>query len=394
MNRRELEFKTVVSNKTGKVSTKSVADYHFGKITIYESGLVLFTGSIHKLWNSLCKVKAPNIKEVKQYKGFNGNQFVINDIIKVRQHLEKLFNCTPNQMIFQNIEFGINTMPIFNPQLFLKGLLYHKGKLFEFKFNEHFAQVVHQRYYFKIYNKSKQYGMLNHTLRVELKVIKTEEIKCLEIKTFADINASTLMKANELLLKRFDEVVYYDNTITKESLTKLNKQTLERYSNPRYWINVLMPKNRDKHKKKLKDFISKCSTDLHQEIRQEIDKKGVIINRLSEIPNGVIINHSSIGLNITPNTLKKESRKCRVTRVDISMQKKGSILLSHTGLKYYYSNNKTSFEEIKNKYLSKKWINAKFDTQIKELAHNIRNKYNNQKIGKDLKHNPNQVLLF
>ena len=28
-----------------------------------------------------------------------------------------------------------------------------------------------------------------------------------------------------------------------------------------------------------------------------------------------------------------------------------------------------------NKYLSKRWVHANFDKQIKELAHNIRNKY-------------------
>mgnify|MGYP000365570798 FL=1 len=76
------------------------------------------------------------------------------------------------------------------------------------------------------------------------------------------------------------------------------------------------------------------------------------------------------------------------------MQKEGSILLSHTGLKYYYKTNKKEFEKIKNKYLSKKWIDANFETQIKELAHNIRNKHNNLKNSREQKYHPNQVQLF
>ena len=408
-----LDFKTELSEKTGEISTKKIAEYHFCKVIIYDSGLVLFTGSIHKLWNSLNKINAPNIKEVKQYNGFNGNHFTIKDIIEVREHLEKLFNCSSEQMIFQNIEFGINTTPVFNPQLFLKGLLYHNGKPFEFRHKEHFAQAIHQRYYFKIYNKSNQYGISEYTLRVELKVVKTEDIRHIEIKTFEDINTSTLHKANELLLKRFNEVVYYDNTIVKDSLTERQKQTLDRYSNPRYWIDNLTKQNRLHHKNKLKKIILKYSANLQQQINQNINQKLLLINckikpkkkentlpinHLSESTNTLLINHSSIGLNstitTTENIPRKESHKCKVTGADISMQKVGSILLSHTGLKYYYKNDINEFNRIKNKYLSKKWIDADFETQIKELAHNIRNKSNNQKIKRESKNQLNQVNFF
>ena len=71
----------------------------------------------------------------------------------------------------------------------------------------------------------------------------------------------------------------------------------------------------------------------------------------------------------------KSLKLCRLTRLDISMQKANSILLSHTGLKYYYATDRQKFWIVYNKYLSKKWINADFDKQIKELAHNIRNKH-------------------
>ena len=62
------------------------------------------------------------------------------------------------------------------------------------------------------------------------------------------------------------------------------------------------------------------------------------------------------------------------------MQRAGSILLSSTGLKYYYKHNKRVYLEIANKFLSKKWINSDLETQIKEIAHNIRNKKSNLRI--------------
>jgi ppGpp synthetase/RelA/SpoT-type nucleotidyltranferase len=60
------------------------------------------------------------------------------------------------------------------------------------------------------------------------------------------------------------------------------------------------------------------------------------------------------------------------------MQKDSSVLLSHTGLKYYYKTDRKVFEQIKRKYLSKRWDNFDLDKQIPEIAHSIRNAKSNQ----------------
>ena len=69
-----------------------------------------------------------------------------------------------------------------------------------------------------------------------------------------------------------------------------------------------------------------------------------------------------------------------MTGFNIEMQKKSSVLLSHTGLKYYYKTDKVIFEQIKRRYLSKIWFTSNFETIIKEIAHNIRNTNSNRKI--------------
>ncbi|MDO9260838.1 MAG: hypothetical protein Q7U08_02715 [Flavobacteriaceae bacterium] len=372
-----LEFRTEVSTKTGLLSPKRVAEYHYCKIIVYDTGVVLFTGSIHKLWNSLNGIKAPNYKMVKIYKGFNGNQFAYEDIIAMRNHLENLFDCEPHQMVFQNIELGVNTTPEFNPKLYIKGLLYHKNKLFEYRYNGNLAQAEHQRLIFKIYNKSNQYGMSEFTLRIELKITKIEELKTIDLRTFADINETTLVKVKQMLLDRFNEVMHYDYTINKKVLTKKQNQLLKSYSNPRYWIVDLKPQHRHRHKIRLKEITIKYSENLHQQLRENIIQKCVIINRLSESSMCVIINSSSIGLSLTQNTLSKPPKKCIVTGLDISMQKEESFLLSHSGLKHYLKKDYQLFEELKLKYLTNKWNHSNLDIQIKEIAHNIRtNKYN------------------
>jgi hypothetical protein len=54
------------------------------------------------------------------------------------------------------------------------------------------------------------------------------------------------------------------------------------------------------------------------------------------------------------------------------MQKDSRILISHTGLKYYYKTDRKVFEQIKRTHLTKQWIESDFETQIKEITHNIR----------------------
>lgn len=303
----ELDFKNEVSESTGELSTKRIADYHYCKVIIYDSGLVLFSGSIHKMYNSLQDVIAPK----PAGRGFNGNQFTLSNIVEVRQHLMELLGCDPSQMVFQNIELGINTTPGFKPTQYIKGLLYHIGKPFDSLHNNNYAQARHQRYILKIYNKSNQYGMRCHVLRVEVKLLKAVEINALGIRAFDDINKSTLENAKTLLLKRFDAVVHYDYTINKKNLTERQKIAIKDYANPQYWMGIKTCR-RDRPKNELKEITRKHSRNLHQKIRQEIIQKCVTINRLPENPKCVMINTSNIGLNVIqkaplpthPSTLK------------------------------------------------------------------------------------------
>lgn len=273
-----LEFKTVVSEKTGVIAQKTVAEYHFCKVSIYASGKVLFTGSVHKLFNSLQGIKAPNYRE-SCYKGFNGNLFTLKDFCFVRNHLSDLFNCSSDKMIIQNIEFGVNAHVNFNPNKFIKGLLYHQGKEFEYRFDGSFAQVIHQRFFMKIYNKSKQYGMSDNILRIEIKVKKACELKGLGLSSLGDISKESLKRANKLLIGRFNEIVYFDYTINKNALNGVQIKSLGNYSNPRFWIDQLKPNHRHRPKAKLRNIIKNYSQNLHSYIEKEITKKCVIINR-------------------------------------------------------------------------------------------------------------------
>ena len=284
INHSVLDFKGSYSKSTGEINENVlVAEYHFCKITIKnaqsENPYILFTGSIHKLWNDLNGIKAPNYNEKEIYKGFNGNVFTLNNIIEIRSHLENLFDCKASQMIFQNIEFGVNINLTLNPKFFLKGLLHHRGIYFEFKHTRNYAQAKLKNWRFKIYNKKFQYKMIENILRVEVHSNKMTDIDSTGIKTFADINKNTLDKASDLLLKRFDETMHYDYSIDKKKLTKRELEAIKNYSNPSYWIEDLKPNHRDRHKTKLKEITNSHSKKIHQIIKVKIKEMCVTINQ-------------------------------------------------------------------------------------------------------------------
>ncbi len=422
INSPHLDFKGEYSESTGEIGQTLKAVYHYCTITIFQSGSVSFTGSIHKLYNSLNNVFAPNHNPKKEYNGYNGNLFTYADILEVREHLIVLFDCVPQQMVFQNIEFGINTTPNFKPKLFLDGLLYHQNKGFDVRQNGHYKQVEHVQYWLKIYNKSRQYGLNVDTLRVEIKIKKSEYlIKWIGVETFADITPDTLEKAKNTLLDAFSKIVYYDYTIRKEDLKERTKNALTKYENPNYWLNELKPHRRSKPRKRLAEIINKHSDNLYKKIEEDIDQKCSMINLLSGVTNdrlfnsklgvtndrlfdevkksmGVTNDSLNIGSMVTHQpflpTPKKEVKKCLVTGVDISMQKEDSFLLSHTGIKWYYQNDKKTFDEVVKKYLSEKWTGSTLKTQIRELAHNIRNYQNNRKLRQQKIYPENQYRLF
>ncbi|WBX73389.1 hypothetical protein PG913_11140 [Tenacibaculum pacificus] len=428
-----LSFSGTYETKTGEQKNNGtlIAEYHFCKIAIYESGLVLFTGSLHKLYNSLKGIVAPNHKRVLdkiklmpsntpveqqqqidalavangKYKGFNGNDFTIDNIDEVRNYLELLFNCEPEQMIFQNIEFGVNTTPLFASKLFLKGLLFHKNKEFEYRFNGSFAQSIHQQYYIKIYDKAIQYGMEGNVLRVELKIVKSEYLKQLGIVSFGDIDTITLNNAKELLLTAFNEVVYYDYTIDKKSLTSSQKQSLNKYSNPRYWLHTLKSVHRDRPKKKLQYFIVNNSDNLKAKIYKNIVKKCVTINSYLKPKkdavkkqNCVTINSSSIGINITQNTIEKQPLKmpkCKYTNISLKHEKEGAIKIGITTVRKLRVSDPKMFALLCSVWLSKRQSDNNLEYKIvKAIANKHRKKITDSTYKRNVLDNSNQTTIF
>jgi hypothetical protein len=267
-----------VSMQTGEYQNYQIAEYHYCKIKIYDNGKVWFIGSIHKMYNSLHGIEAPK----RNGKGFNGNDFSIIQIIQIRDLLCDLFQCKPQRLVFENLEIGLNIIVSFIVKSYVRSLLYHNGKKFEFSRSDHFAEVLHNNYRIKIYDKGHQYGCANNILRVEVSAKKMIEFSSTGIRTFADVNKGTMERAYNHLLRRFDEVFYYDCTINKKSLKRSHLNNVKDYKRSGYWIDELSSNHRHRHRVVLKEITEQYSHNLKAQITNKLREKCVIINQLHE----------------------------------------------------------------------------------------------------------------
>ena len=380
------EMKT--TNRNGnKVTPSKNASYNGLEFKIYDTGTIAIAGSLHKYWNN----------GAHNYNDFNNEavSFVLSD-------LKTKFDIEPEQCILKCLEIGINITPPIPTNEILDNCLLHKTKPFVYQKNSDegkYKQVEHSQYIIKIYNKalhykSKGFKINSEIMRFEIKYTKMQKLNEKGIFSLQDLINYGLHNFKDEVLNEWQNVLYYDSTIQIDHLTTKLKRAVLEYSNPNYWTGLLanrQTKNFTYHKNQLKKITLKYSNkvqDLTAEIMSKkidfLNSKTIQIDPLTILSKWIVLDNS------------KEVKKhlCKVTGFNISMQKSNSILLSHTGLKYYYKTDKIIFEQIKRRYLSKVWFKSNFETQIKEIAHNIRNTNGNRKIKEKRIYKQGQITLL
>lgn len=348
------------TNKDGKkIVPHRKAFYKGFEFRIYDNGLVLIMGSLHKYWNN---------------GEHNFNDFNLKDVKSVLDDFLATFYINNKDTLVSQLEIGLNTITPFNTNKILQNIFLHKTTPLirgYTKTEGNYYQAEHQHYWIKIYNKSLQYKkhfkIESELLRFEIKY-KREKLKKLGVNTLQDLMNISFKVFNDELIKEFNNLLIYDFTIKHNTIKLLN------YSNPNYWNNYIINKQQStfyKHKNMLNDLIENHSQNIKQQLINIIDKKAKELTF-----NGTTINSMCIELIPTPPT----DRKCKITGLGISMQRRDSFLLSHTGLRYYKKFNYNVFREIEGRYLSGYWNNVSDEVKIKEIAHNIRNKWNCKRV--------------
>ena len=343
----------------------------------------------------------------------NANRFTALDSIKVHQELLDAFKIPLDSKIL-NHEYGINAISPIDAKDLITYATYHEKN--EFKnssdnlsysriSSKHNQKGTANKYkMFKFYAKGLQfpeYADIN-TFRTEVKSKKTQYIKNqLKINTYADLlNPSTYLVLATQLKKEWNNVLILNPDFDSLNVSQKDIKKLTQYGNPFYWRKKLEESKNsfNRAKKRYYELLDKTDNNTHSKVVEIIDKE------LAEITKGCTIipplledkkvchferiynanrhtlinsNHLNIDNDVKINS-EYSKRVCLVTGLNISMQKEDSILLSHTGLNYYFNTDKKVFNEVKRKHLSDKWQKSNFTIQIKEIAHNIRNYKSNK----------------
>ncbi|AUC16840.1 hypothetical protein BTO06_17560 [Tenacibaculum sp. SZ-18] len=270
LNNPKLDFSLNYNENGVVLDNKRIAEHHFCKILVYDNGTVFFKGSLHKMYNSIIGIKPPNYNSNSVYKGFNGNEFTVENVLFVIIYLETLFGISRFNFVIKKIEIGLNIQVFFNPLFVVRNLLEIGGTAFEFKYNSHFAICEKSDYFLKVYDKSSQYNLEESKLRVELKTRKMRVFERAKIKTLGDLTYDRLSEAINILLKHWNKVLLYDFTINETKLTVREKNALNnKFQHIKYWQN-LSANNKDKPRKAYHKIVDNYSDNIKEQISQKI----------------------------------------------------------------------------------------------------------------------------
>jgi hypothetical protein len=379
-----LDFHNKVNISTGELGSYINAFYKGLEFKIFNETektqyrRITVEGSLHKYWNN---------------GAHNFNDYGINEIKEVLNDLEKCFTILPENCILKTLEIGLNLDPPYKSKTVLNQCLLHKTDRFKWVYTKdegNYIQTKHQRHIIKIYDKkthykNKGFSIDNEILRFEIKYTKMKYLNDKGIYTLKDLLNFGLINFLPVLLKEWDNILICDKSIINETKYEY------KYNSQNFWIDLNYEAFKY-HRNNLNKILSLHPENIKNQMAILIKNKCEFLNTKT-----TEINPLHIRLIRVVSTLENQDlnrRFCVVTKLNISMQKKDSNMLSHTGLKYYYKTDKKVFDEVKNKYLSTLWIDADYETQIKEIAHNIRNKHSNLKTKQKTIYKCNQTNLL
>ncbi|WP_179344227.1 hypothetical protein [Winogradskyella ursingii] len=340
----------------------------------------------------------------------NANDFTILNCIKTLREFADTFKVDTKELQIINIEFGLNIVIPKNlicVKDFLTLLTYHEQNQFYTDSKHSYCKYstttnsngkTNVYKIIKCYAKGLQFPVYTdlNTFRFEVKSNRKKYIESLGIKNLNDLlGPSTYQILENTILKEFDKILIIDEQ-ARPGLTKTKLDNHKKRLNPIYW-HKLLNKSKNVFRTNFKsyyDALNTCETHLKKEVRK------LIFDKLKELKKCAVLTPYTEQKKCANLTIYKGktgthlNNRCLVTGLNISMQRNDSILLSHTGLKYYYKTDRFTYDRIKNKYLSTNWINSDYKTQIKEIAHNIRNKHSNIKLRNKRLYEPSQIQMF
>jgi hypothetical protein len=368
-----------------------------------------------------------NTKKIKQYKGIyfcfysskldvlfkphyyfndnvhNANDFKIKDCIAIINEVKNALNLDLEVFKVVNIEYGLNVLSPIDIKDLITYFAYHLKNEFRTDTGLAYSKksysvtttgTANEYKIIKAYAKGIQFPLYSdiNTFRFEVKSKRSRFINKLGVYNATDLlNENVYFAMVKSLIIEFEDTLILDCETNFKTLTQKEQTKISKFNNPMEWYKIKNSTNRNsfsKNKTEYNRLINKIPNNLKLQLRQiifdklELLKEGAISQPQNKIKKGALSQLYNRGICTQNNTQTNNVKTllCKVTGLNISMQKNNSLLLSHKGLKYYFKTDQKVFEQIKRQYLSNRWSSSDFETQIKEIAHNIRNAKSNQGI--------------
>lgn len=291
--------------------------------------------------------------------------------------------------------------------------------------NENKSNYIKAKFYIKAEQRN-QNDVTNHdlgycdknTMRFEMK-IKTSKFKFMDFKNAESLfRKETEEQLKSFLLKEYEKMFFFSlKTVNTRNLTNAQYKQFGRFSVTNFW-KTLNPKERSREKTNYLNLPKKY--DLKGEIRENILQSFLLakeqendLKKREEFPpkenrlqnaGKVLFNadlqryfsgNSYIDIGKPPHFNAPKLRFCKITHLNITMQKKDSEFLSYSGLQWYEEHEPETFKNLCRQYLKQSADIKELQKKIIAIAHNIRNKDSNkrkkQKCFEKKFYNPSQL---
>jgi len=327
----------------------------------------------------------------------NAKSFSPQNAIKIFKELFEYLGITPQ--VYEHyrvvvLEFGLNIKPRIETGKAIDLVAFYQRKEFatEKTENKYFKiSATDKTKEWKIYDKGLQFPEIAaNNLRIEIRLKKHRTITAKTgVNHIGDLlSISTYSRLFELFISDFDNIFFCDDTHYFQKLKS----------------RILITKNRNKWNSEKNKYLKNRPhlNQLKSAIKGQLIDTFLSYGKNAISPQRTTINREKLSFQKdNPITVKGETARhhtCEVTKLDISMQRKGSKFLCFSGLRYYKECEPQTFKKLSEKYLTIGKRTADLETQLYYIAHSIRNEktnphHNRQRFEKRNYH-PHQLQLF
>ena len=325
-------------------------------------------GSLHKDYNH-------RINQIES----NSNDFGVSELQEEIQYLSDILRIVPNDLILENLEYGVN-LPFETDQTFFKKNVIvfdgHEPSISKKIDGDYYLEFRRSQWSLKFY--SKEQGTI---LRIEKRVIKSDFIKKWGIRSLEDLTPDTLNSLRSDLINSFSKFLIVDQLDpTLKDFTAKEKNIFTQGTNPKYW--QLLRSNRHRSQKSrfnssLRNLLKSKGLNTQAKTIQNmiIEKSAALIKR-----NVLTDMKKCSNATILPVYEKSDHsgsimRTCLVTGIDLTYQSKESKFLWENQIVTIANKDPSFFLELQNRFLtSDRTYKSRYDIAY-YIAHNIRNRY-------------------